>query len=177
MNRRKLLTSIVAGFSAVAAGGFAVPFLKSWFPTFRREISVDIDVSEMTPGQFRRIRWLGRTVYVINRDPNVETKLEQLDSNRVDPDSSRSAQPEFAANRIRARAPEHLLVFANCTHLGCEVEVIDQDGFAGFRCPCHRSDFDAAGRVQQGFPAKLNLEVPDYDYAGEGIIRLIDVEV
>ncbi len=34
-----------------------------------------------------------------------------------------------------------------CTHLGCNVKHISQDGFA---CPCHGSQFDENGRVVRG---------------------------
>lgn len=179
MNRRQLLTRIVGGFSLVAAAGISVPFLRSWFPSFRQETFLDIDVTDMAPGDYRKVRWLGRTVYVVNRSASTVEDLKALDDNRADADSSESSQPAFAENRFRSLDPSHLLVYANCTHLGCEVEVIDEEGsagFAGFRCPCHRSEFDAAGRVEQGAAARLNLEVPEYSYAGQGVIRLVDIQ-
>jgi cytochrome b6-f complex iron-sulfur subunit len=36
---------------------------------------------------------------------------------------------------------------AVCTHLGCLVELAEEDGFV---CPCHDSRFDAQGRPQAG---------------------------
>lgn len=70
---------------------------------------------------------------------------------------------------------EHLVVYTNCTHLGCEVRLTKEDGeFSGFECPCHQSAFDTAGRVEPGSAAKSDLEAPDYIYAGGDIIRLVE---
>ncbi|MBL6691311.1 MAG: ubiquinol-cytochrome c reductase iron-sulfur subunit [Pseudomonadales bacterium] len=168
MDRRTLLTRIVAGFSAVALAGFSVPFLRSLLPSFDQDISLDVDVSDLDSGEVRTVRWLGRNVLVIRRSRALEAELLELQ----DPDSENSAQPEFAANAIRARRPDHLVVYSNCTHLGCEVEVLTENGFEGFSCPCHRSRFDTAGRVEKGSAAKRNLEVPDYEYIARSVIRL-----
>ena len=174
MNRRTLLTRIAAAFSVVAAGGLSVPFLKSLMPGFQREILLDVDVSTLAPGEYRRVRWLGRHVFIVRRPPEAVASLTEQDASREDPGSVHSNQPVFARNRTRSRDADHLLVYANCTHLGCEVEVVSDSEFRGFRCPCHRSEFDAAGRVEQGAAAKLNLEVPDYQYISSDVIRLID---
>lgn len=51
-----------------------------------------------------------------------------------------------------------------CTHLGCTLEQDGQD----FRCPCHGSRFDAAGKVTHG-PAtqalpSMRVETNDQDH-------------
>ncbi|MBO6701830.1 MAG: ubiquinol-cytochrome c reductase iron-sulfur subunit [Pseudomonadales bacterium] len=168
MNRRTLLTRIVAGFSAIALAGFTVPFLRSWFPGFDEDVSLDVDVSELSAGDVKTVRWLGRNVLVVGRDRGEEAEPFVLE----DPGSENSSQPEFAENTLRARRADHLVVFSNCTHLGCEVEVLAGDGFEGFSCPCHRSRYDTSGRVEKGAAAKRNLEVPEYDYIARTVIRL-----
>jgi len=45
-------------------------------------------------------------------------------------------------------------------------------GRGGFFCPCHGSRFDYAGRVYQGVPAPLNLEVPPHRYLSDSRIRI-----
>jgi ubiquinol-cytochrome c reductase iron-sulfur subunit len=52
--------------------------------------------------------------------------------------------------------------------LGCDV--VKQDN--GFKCPCHQSDYDAAGRVVEGAAAPLNLEVPNYRYISGNLLKL-----
>jgi ubiquinol-cytochrome c reductase iron-sulfur subunit len=171
VDRRTLLTRIVAGFSLIGLAGFSIPFIRSWVPAFRNEIILDVDVDGMDAGDVKVVRWLGRNVLVVRRD---RTEVDQLIVSDAlnDPASTLSHQPEFATNTFRSRKPEHLLVYSNCTHLGCEVEFTAGARLAGFRCPCHRSEYDIAGRVEKGAAAKLNLEVPDYEYIGRAMIRL-----
>lgn len=171
MDRRTLLTRIVAGFSAIAAVGFSVPFIRSMLPALDQDISLDVDLSNLDVGEAKTIRWLGRNVLVVRRDKDRVTELFELE----DADSETSMQPDFAENPIRARRPDHLVVFSNCTHLGCEVEIVADNGFEGFSCPCHRSRYDRSGRVEKGAAAKRNLEVPDYNYVTGDVIRLIKV--
>lgn len=171
MNRRTLLRRIVATFSAITVVGVSFPFLKSWLPDFDQTFSLDIDLEDLDVGEAKTVRWLGRNVYIVRREPGALVTAAQLQ----DPESARSSQPEFAKNELRARKPDHLVVFANCTHLGCEVEKLGDSGFEGFSCPCHQSEFDRSGRVKNGSAAKLNLEVPDYEYIGRQVIRLRQV--
>ena len=171
IDRRTLLTRIVAGFSLIGLAGFSVPFIRSWVPAFRNETILDVDVGEMVAGDIKVVRWLGRNVMVVRRDRNQVERLIVSDALN-DPDSLLSQQPDYAANTFRSRKPEHLLVYANCTHLGCEVDFTAGARLAGFRCPCHRSEYDIAGRVEKGAAAKLNLEVPEYEYVGRTMIRL-----
>ncbi len=169
MNRRSLLSGIVYLFSGITAIGISYPFIRAWFPMGRQELSLDIDLEEMKIGETRVVSWLGRNVYIIRRPDNVVESLNAQTDSREDPESENSRQPAFARNLLRSRRAEHLLVYSNCTHLGCEVEA---NGAEGFDCPCHRSSFDASGRVEKGSAARTNLEVPHYDYAGPHVIRL-----
>ena len=171
IDRRTLLTRIVAGFSLIGLAGFSVPFIRSWVPAFRNETILDVDVDGMDAGDVKVVRWLGRNVLIVRRDTNQVARLIVSDALN-DPNSLLSRQPDYAANTIRSRKPEHLLVYANCTHLGCEVDFTTGDRLTGFRCPCHRSEYDIAGRVEKGAAAKLNLEVPEYEYLGRTMIRL-----
>ena len=169
--RRRFLGRIVAGFSAIAFAGFSIPFFRSWIPSFKKQTILDVDVSDMVPGDIRAVRWLGRNVMILRREPLEVAKLGVSEALN-DPTSELSTQPDYAANISRSRRPEHLLVYANCTHLGCEVDFAKNQTFTGFRCPCHLSEYDIAGRVERGAAAKLNLEVPEYEYMGRSIIRL-----
>ena len=68
-----------------------------------------------------------------------------------------------------------LVTMGVCTHLGC-VPLGAGDGenrgeFGGYFCPCHGSQFDTAGRIRKG-PAPTNLEVPEYAFQSDTLIRI-----
>ena len=174
MRRRMFLGRIVAGFSVVAGAAFLLPFLKSWLPARRHDPFLDIRLQDLQPGRVKRVIWLGRTVFLARRSDNSIAAIRLADDSRLDPDSRGSRQPGFAANSLRSHKSEVFVAFANCTHLGCEVvaRFAPSGGLLGFSCPCHQSEFDAAGRVARGGAAKYNLAVPHYEHLPDGIIRL-----
>jgi cytochrome b6-f complex iron-sulfur subunit len=55
-------------------------------------------------------------------------------------------------------------VSAVCTHLGCNIQYVDEQGF---ECPCHGSIFDMTGRVMDG-PAKRPLPRYPLDLSKRG---------
>lgn len=70
----------------------------------------------------------------------------------------------------RATKPEFLIVIGVCTHLGC-VPIANAGEFGGYYCPCHGSHYDASGRIRKG-PAPLNLEVPQYSFLSENLVKV-----
>lgn len=72
------------------------------------------------------------------------------------------------ADSDRVKDPEWLVVIGVCTHLGC-VPIANAGEFGGYYCPCHGSHYDASGRIRKG-PAPLNLEVPFYEFPGDGTL-------
>ena len=174
MKRRKLLGGIVAGFSAVAGAAFLLPFLKSWFPARRADPSMDVNLQDLKPGRLKVVTWLGRNVMLIRRTGTSLAEIDRAAASRLDPDSRGSSQPGFAVNPQRSRKAGLFVAFANCTHLGCEVQAqFDPRGdLLGFSCPCHQSEFDPAGRVALGGAAKYNLVVPYYEHLADDTIRL-----
>lgn len=185
INRRGLLTRIVQGFTITGAGFLAYPFIKAWIPKFDNDLSLDVAIDDLLPGQSKIVHWLGRNLFIHRRsqeelvllnsasdaapDTSPNTSLYKRGENLKDPNSIESTQPDFALNQYRSLRPEIFVVYNNCTHLGCEV--IRDAGF--FKCPCHQSDFDGAGRVVEESAAPINLEVPDYQYISGNRIRLI----
>jgi ubiquinol-cytochrome c reductase iron-sulfur subunit len=65
-----------------------------------------------------------------------------------------------------------------CTHLGCLPKQRFDKGElypswpGGFFCPCHGSRFDLAGRVFDGSPASINLNIPPYFYPTPTLLRI-----
>ncbi len=125
------------------------------------------------------VEWRGKPVYIVRRTEDALEGLEKVRDVLRDPSSEAPQQPEYAQNPTRSIKPEYLVLLGLCTHLGCaplfrpEVGIANLGGEnwqGGFFCPCHGSKFDMAGRVYQGVPAPLNLEVPPHHYENENLI-------
>lgn len=176
--RRFLLTATTTVAAGVAAGAAAVPFAWSMMPSERAKAAgapVEVDISDLAPGQKKIVEWRGKPVWIVRRTPEM-LKMVKADEERVaDPDSKRSEQPQYAKNEHRALKPEYLVVVGICTHLGCspvdrlgaEPQPFESNWHGGFYCPCHGSLFDLAGRVYKNKPAPDNLPVPPYKFVGE----------
>lgn len=173
MNRRTLLTRIVQGFSLTGLAFVAYPFFRAFLPSFSKELSFEVDISDLKSGEFKTVPWLGRNLYVIRRRPELAEQLAADADLLKDPLSIDSTQPEFATNLWRSKRPDIFVVYKNCTHLGCEVSAQPKSPDAGFECPCHSSRFDSSGRVLKEAVASFNLEVPDYQFVSRNVIRLI----
>ena len=183
--RRFLLTATTVA-TGVAAGAAAVPLVVSMMPSERAKAAgapVEVDISDLAPGQMKVVEWRGKPVWIVRRTPDM-LKMVKADEERVaDPTSKRSDQPQYAKNEYRAVKPEYLVVVGICTHLGCSPDKrlaaggasgLGEDWLGGFFCPCHGSKFDLAGRVYRGSPAPTNLVVPPHRYLSEGTILVGD---
>ncbi|MBT3428408.1 MAG: ubiquinol-cytochrome c reductase iron-sulfur subunit [Gammaproteobacteria bacterium] len=176
--RRKWLLRIVQGFSVTGLSLLAYPFLKALFPGSSNRDYLEVDLTELQPGEHKKVLWLGRSVIVLrrfNQGPSIAAAKDatQNDQNALkDPDSTLSVQPKYTQNKHRSRSPDVFVFYSNCTHLGCEVSVLSDPVKTEIICPCHQSRFDDAGRVLQGAVALYNLEIPDYTRISAQRIRL-----
>tara|TARA_Y100001934_G_scaffold107951_2_gene132540 strand:- start:1317 stop:1859 length:543 start_codon:yes stop_codon:yes gene_type:complete len=166
--RRRVLTRIVQGFAAVGGVFLMVPFVKTFLP--RADVPLqDVNLGDLRPGDVRYVDFLGRRVVILGRSPETVRALQDAPERLKDPESSNSMQPGFAANARRSRRDEFFLAYANCTHLGCEIA----PEASGFRCPCHSSRFDAAGRAHADAAAPRNLDIPNYRFLSRDVVRLL----
>ncbi len=183
LKRRQLLTGAVGVVGATGATMVAVPFVSSWMPSEKAKAAgapVDIDISAAQPGQMLTVAWRGKPVWVVNRTAEMLASLDKVESGLRDPNSEESHQPDYCKNRYRAIKPEFLVVVGICTHLGCAPMYRPNPGAAevgpswlgGFFCPCHGSRFDLAGRVFQGVPAPINMEIPPHRYVSDTVIKI-----
>ena len=182
--RRRVLTALTSVVGAAGAVGAAVPFVGSWNPSARAKAAgapVNFNISKLEPGQMATIEWRGKPVFIVRRTKEALQSLEDIKDNLRDPDSEKSSQPTYTKNAHRAIKEEILVILGLCTHLGCaptyrpDVGAEDLGGdswLGGFFCRCHGSKFDLAGRVMQGVPAPINLEVPPYKYLSDDVIRV-----
>lgn len=173
--RRKFLTLATGATAAVGIVCAAVPFVESWNPSERARAlgaPVEVDLSKMEVGQLITSLWRQQVIYIVRRPKELVEALAKNDSQLKDPHSDDSDQPAYAKNEMRSRNAEFLVTIGYCTHLGCLPKAFFDPGDpalgatwpGGFRCPCHGSRYDMAGRVFDGSPAPLNLAVPPYSY-------------
>jgi ubiquinol-cytochrome c reductase iron-sulfur subunit len=174
-SRRKFLTVAASGVAAFGAVVTAIPFVESWEPSERARAlgaPVLLDISRLEPGQMITTVWRKQVIYVVGRAQPLVDKLAKNDGDLKDKDSKNSIQPKYAQNEMRSRRADVLVLIGICTHLGCLPKTFFDPGDpvlgaswpGGFRCPCHGSRFDLAGRVFNGSPAPTNLSVPPYSF-------------
>lgn len=173
-SRRRFLTAAatVVGGAGTVAG--AVPFIATMAPSAKTKAigaPVEVDISNLQPGELTIEKWQGRPVWILRRTQEMLADIVTQDDVVSDPVSDASAQPDYAKNEYRAREDEFLVVIGTCTHLGCSPKFVKKgEGSSpaaekgGFFCPCHGSRFDLAGRVFKGVPAPTNLVVPPYKF-------------
>lgn len=178
--RRGLLVATCAagGVVGVSTAGVLVSTLQ---PSERAKAAgapVEVDISDVKPGELKVAEWRGKPVWILRRTPEMMASLKKNDSLVADPGSNKSYQldvPLYAKNEFRAykEHPELLVVVGICSHLGCSPSSRFQEGpqpnlpddwHGGFLCPCHGSTFDLSGRVFKNKPAPVNLDVPPYMY-------------
>jgi ubiquinol-cytochrome c reductase iron-sulfur subunit len=177
-------TWLIASGCAGVAGGIAVavPFVSSLQPSEKAKAAgaaVEVDISELKPGEKMTAEWRGKPVWILRRTPEQLAALSALEPQLADPKSQRKPAeqaPPYARNETRSIKPEYLVVVGICTHLGCSPSDKFQTGAqpslpadwqGGFFCPCHGSTFDLAGRVFKNKPAPDNLEVPKHVYLSD----------
>ena len=180
-NRRKFLTGATSAFGAVGVVLAAVPFVESWQPSERARAlgaPVVVDISKLEPGQMISPVWRKQVIYVVRRRKALVDQLSKNDAQLKDKDSKSSIQPKYAQNEMRSRREDLLVLIGICTHLGCLPKTFFDPGDpvlgaswpGGFRCPCHGSRFDLAGRVFNGSPAPTNLSVPPYSFKDQNTL-------
>lgn len=184
--RRGLLVATCAAGGVVGVSTAGV-LVSTFQPSERAKAAgapVEVDISDVKPGEMKVVEWRGKPVWVLRRTPDMLASLPKNDPELADPHSEQFYQlpvPEYAKNETRSRAEhkEVLVVVGICTHLGCSPSSrfaegpqpnLPDDWRGGFLCPCHGSTFDLAARVFKNKPAPVNLDVPPYMYLSDNKI-------
>jgi ubiquinol-cytochrome c reductase iron-sulfur subunit len=162
----------IAAVSAAGVGGLAtlLPLISQMSPSadVLAESSTEVDISQIQPGQAIKAVFRKQPVFIRNLTP-----AEIAEANRVALGSLRD--PQTLAERTKEGKQNWLVTMGVCTHLGCvplgagEGEVKGEYG--GYFCPCHGSHYDTAARIRKG-PAPTNLEVPEYAFASDTVIKI-----
>ena len=165
--RRDFLLTFTGAMAAVGCCAAAWPFLDSLGPAPTLSAPpppVSLDLGTVPEGTQHVLSWHGHPVFVMHRtEPELALLRAATDGDELlDPHSLTAQQPEAARNWHRSIEPAFGVYVGVCTHLGC---IPDFERLL-YRCPCHGSRFDLAGRVYRGSPARLNLLVPPHAIAG-----------
>jgi len=184
--KRKIL-AIATSFLGLVGTGFAVaPLLLSMKPGARARAAggpVQVDVSDIEPGQQLTLEWRSKPVWVLHRTDQILESLTDpiMLTHLKDPKSKISRQqPPYAQNQYRSINQKYLVAVGLCTHLGCvplfRPEIgLDSRGSpwpGGYFCPCHGSMFDFAGRVYASVPAPTNLVIPPHHYISDTLLEI-----
>ena len=169
--RRDFLMLATGAASVVTLGAIVVPFVSQLAPdaqTVAAGAPMDVDLAPIAEGQAIKLFWRGKLIFVRHR-----SKKEIDEALAVDVATLRDPQTDQA--RTKPGHEQFLVVYGNCTHLGC-VPLGNSPGdpkgdFDGWFCPCHGSHYDSSGRVRKG-PAPLNLPVPPYAFNGDTKIKI-----
>jgi ubiquinol-cytochrome c reductase iron-sulfur subunit len=179
---RRTWIAITCGTGALGGAAVAVPFVSTFAPSERARAAgapVQVDISNIKPGEKLTVEWRGKPVWIIRRTPEQLAALPKHDGQLADPASERKPgelTPAYARNGYRSIKPEFFVGVGICTHLGCSPgdrltagpqPSLPDDWAGGFLCACHGSTFDVAGRVYKNKPAPDNLAVPPHMYLSD----------
>jgi len=165
-------------FIHVAAGGFAGvggaiaiwPFIHQMNPAADALAlaSIEVDVSSIGEGEAAIFKWRGKPVFVRHRTPAEIAAARDVDVATL-PDSQTDEE------RVVEGKDQYLVVLGICTHLGCVPAGTktgsERGDYNGWFCPCHGSHYDTSGRIRKG-PAPLNLEIPEYSFVSDSVIKI-----
>jgi ubiquinol-cytochrome c reductase iron-sulfur subunit len=183
--RRDFLFIATGAMAAIGAASVVWPLIDQMNPdasTLAAGAPIDIDLSQLQPGQQILVRWRSKPIFIVNRPKAALEELQnpELVARLSDPNSAQLQQGAYATNWHRSIKPEVLVLVGICTHLGCipnykptpdkSDPVPNWPG--GYFCPCHGSKYDLAGRVYIGVPAPYNLPVPPYHFPNEKTVRV-----
>lgn len=162
----------IAAVSFAGVGGLAVlyPLVNQMNPSadVLALASAEVDISQIQPGQAIKTIWRKQPVFIRNLTP-----AEIAQANAVPVGELRD--PQTLAERTRDGKLNWLITMGVCTHLGCVplgVATGENKGeYGGYFCPCHGSHYDTAARIRKG-PAPTNLEVPEFSFVSDTVVRI-----
>ena len=119
---------------------------------YDKDTYMEVDVSDLPPGEVMQIVWNGEPVFVRRlTHSEVKEENELPESTLLDPNTGVEL---LESNNKNSKI---IVTSAVCTHLGC-IPIPYLGKYKGSVCICHGSVYDKFGRVRQG-PALQNLKV------------------
>jgi ubiquinol-cytochrome c reductase iron-sulfur subunit len=179
-SRRDFLYIATGAVGAVGAALVAWPLIDQMNPDAAALAlaTVEVDIASIAVGQSVVVKWRGKPVVIRQRTPEEIEGVKKVPlGDLIDPiarnDNLPADAPATDENRSAAavKGKEAWFVMVQiCTHLGC-VPLGQQGDYDGWFCPCHGSQYDAAGRVRHG-PAPENMVVPVYSFESDTKIKI-----
>jgi len=120
---------------------------------------IEVKLADIPEGKSVTFKWRGKPLFIRHRTSEEISQERQTSMSEL-------RDPERDEDRVKK--PEWLILIGVCTHLGC-VPIANAGDYGGYYCPCHGSHYDNSGRIRKG-PAPLNLEIPPYQFADEGLL-------
>ena len=169
--RRDFLMLATGAAGIVGAGAVLVPLISQLAPdaqTVAAGAPIELDLSPIAEGMAIKLFWRGKLVFVRHR-----TKKEIDEARAVN--VATLPDPETDQARVKEGHEQFLVVYGNCTHLGCvplgNAPGDNKGDYDGWFCPCHGSHYDSSGRIRKG-PAPLNLPIPPYAFTADTKIKI-----
>ncbi len=170
VRRRDFINIAAVSFAGVGAGVVALPLVSQMSPSadVLALASVEVDVSSIEVGQAIKTTWRKQPIFIRNL-----TSEEIAESKAVNASDLRD--PATFEERTLPGKENWLVMLGVCTHLGCiplgaaQGEIKGE--YDGYFCPCHGSHYDAAGRIRKG-PAPTNLEVPEFSFISDTVVKI-----
>ena len=168
--KRDFIKLVGVAAAAVGVGSLAWPLVDSMNPSadVLALSSLEVDVAPIQAGAGIVVFWRGNATFIRHRTPDEIKQDQATPMNAL-------IDPAKDADRVKPGHDQWVVMSGNCTHLGCIPlgnKTTDSRGdFGGYVCPCHGSQYDAAGRVRRG-PAPLNLPIPPYAFLSDTKIKI-----
>lgn len=163
--RRDFMVLAASAMAGLGGATIAWPLISSMSPAadVLALASTEVDVSDLEPGQGKKVMWRGKPVFIRRRTAEEIATARSVEMD-VLPD------PQKDTERVKDGKEEWLIAVGVCTHLGC-IPLSDSGDFGGWFCPCHGSHYDISGRIRKG-PAPENLKIPPYSFVSDTTIRI-----
>src|SRR5215203_6639895 len=164
--RRDFLYLATGAAGAVGTALAVWPFVSSMAPdaqTIAAGAPIEVDLTPIAEGQIVKVFWRGKLIFIRHRTAEEIKAAEDVNVASL-------RDPQADSTRVKPGKAQWLIVYGNCTHLGC-VPLGQQGEYKGWFCPCHGSIFDTSGRVRGG-PAPINLPIPPYTFVSDTTVRI-----
>lgn len=145
VKRRDFLGMALSGVTAVGAVASLIAMKRTWdpLPSVVSAGITTVDVSNMKEGDFSRVEWRGKPVFIIKKNKSDEFN-EQRD--------------------FKIGEDIYTLGLQICTHLGCIPFYKPNERV--FLCPCHGGRFTIDGINIEGTPPPKPFDIPPFKVEG-----------